>query len=219
MEGRDAGERQKDSGARTRHELAIEVWVGLGRTAVGENELGEIQRAIAMRFGAGAVDSPAAIARLLADEGAELRHPEIIEFDARWREAQIAKDAAHFSIFDRFDGAKALRLKQAETLIRKLEKLRHRFERAGDAQALRSLKDEAVSARQTVQSLVKNEKLNQRVRGQQVEIAEWLSVWLRTPTLFEEWLELRKRSTDFQQRFLQHSHRDAETQRKVKEET
>ena len=200
MEGRDAGGRQKDS-ARTRHELTIEVWVGLGRAAVGENELGKIQRAIAKRFGAGAVDSPAAIARLLADEGAELRHPEIIEFDARWREAQIAKDAADFSVFDRFDAAKALRLKQAESLIKKLEKLRKKLERVGDAQALRSLKDEAVNARQTVQSLAKSEKLNQRVRGEQVEIAEWLTVWIRTPTLFAEWLELRKRSTDFQQRF------------------
>jgi len=201
MEGRDAGGRQKDS-ARTRHELTIEVWVGLGRAAVGENELGKIQRAIAKRFGAGAVDSPAAIARLLADEGAELRHPEIIEFDARWREAQIAKDAADFSVFDRFDAAKALRLKQAESLIKKLEKLRKKLERVGDAQALRSLKDEAVNARQTVQSLAKSEKLNQRVRGEQVEIVEWLSLWIRTPTLFAEWLELRKRSNDFRQRLL-----------------
>jgi len=148
------------------------------------------------------LSSPAAIARLLADEGAELRHPEIIEFDASWRQARIEKDAADFSVFDRFDTAKPLRLTQAEVLIKKLEKLRKKLERAGDAQALRSLKDEAVNARQTVQSLVKNEELNQRVRGEQVEIAEWLTVWIRTPTLFAEWLELRQRSPDFRQRFL-----------------
>ena len=218
MEGRDGGGRHKDSRARTRHELAIEAWVGLSRVAVGENELREIQRVIAKRFGAAAVDSPASIARLLADEGAELRHPEIIEFDVRWRAAQIEKDAADFSVFDRFDAAKPLRLKQAEALIMRLEKLRKKFEHAGDSQALRSLKDEAVSARQTVQSLAKNEKLNQRVRGEQVEIVEWLSLWIRTPTLFAEWLELRKRSNDFQQRFMRLSHRDAETQRKVTEE-
>src|SRR6266849_3039848 len=132
MEGRGAGVRHKGSGAGTRRELTVEVWVGLGRAAVGENELREIQRAIAKRFGAGAVDSPATIARLLADEGAELRHPEIIEFDARWRQAQIEKSAADFSVFDRFDPLKPLRLKQAEALIRKLEKLRKKFERAGD---------------------------------------------------------------------------------------
>src|SRR5712691_8004169 len=149
MEGRDAGGRPKDSRARTRHELAIEAWVGLSRRAVGENELREIQRVIAKRFGAGAVDSPASIARLLADKGAELRHPEIIEFDARWRQAQIEKGTADSSVFDRFDPARPLRMKQAETLIKKLEKLRKKFERAGDEERLRSLRDEAVNARQT----------------------------------------------------------------------
>jgi hypothetical protein len=202
MEVTDAAGRQKDNGARTRDELTIEIWVGLGRAAVGEDELREIQLALAKRFGAGAVDSPAAIARLLADEGAELRHPEIIEFDARWRQTQIEKDVADFAVFDRFDPAKPLRLKQAEALIGILEKLRKKFERAGDAQALRTLRDEAVNASQTVQLLAQNQKLGQRVRGEQWEIAEWLAVWIRTPALFAEWLELRKRSNDFQQRFV-----------------
>ncbi len=202
MKGTDAGGRHKGSAAQTRQELTIEVWVGLGRAAVGENELREIQRTIAKRFGKGAVDSPAAIARLLADAGAELRHPEIIEFDARWREAQIERDTADFAVFERFDAAKPLRLKQAEVLIRKLEKLRKKREGVGDTQALRSFRDEAVNARQTVQSLAGNEKISERLRGEQIEIAEWLSVWIRTPTLFAEWLELRKRSNDFRQRFL-----------------
>jgi len=201
MKGKASGGHNTGVSARTKRELAIEVWNGLPRAAVGQNELREIQRAIAKRFGEGAVDSPAAIARLLADEGAELRHPEIIEFDARWRQAQIEKSAADFSALDSFEAGKPLRLKQAETLIKKLEKLRKKFERAGDEQAMRSLQDEAVSVRQNLQSLAKSEKLNQRVRGEQIEIVEWLSVWIRTPKLFEEWLGLRKRSPDFGRRF------------------
>jgi hypothetical protein len=201
MEVTDADRRDKGSEARTRNELTIEVWIGLGRAAVGEGELREIQLAIAKRFGEAAVFSPAAIARLLADEGADLRHPEIIEFDARWRQAQIEKEVADFSVFDRFDMAKPLRLKQAEALVKKLEQLRKKFERAGDAQALGRLRDEVVNARKTVQSLVKSEKLSERIREEQNEITEWLAVWIRTPALFAEWLELRKRSADFQQRF------------------
>jgi len=201
MEVTDADGTQKSGGARTRNELTIEVWVGLGRAAVGENELRRIQLAMAKRFGAGAVDSPAAIARLLADEGAELRHPEIIEFDARWRQAQIEKEVADFSVFDRFLTAKPMRLKHAEGLIGNLEQLRKKLDRAGDAEALRTLQDEAVNARQTLQSLAKSKNLDQRIRGEQDEISEWLAVWIRTPTLFAEWLELRKRSPDFQRRF------------------
>ncbi len=201
MKGKASGGHHTGVSARTKRELAIEVWNGLPRAAVGQNELREIQSAIAKGFGEGAVDSPASIARLLADEGAELRHPEIIEFDARWRQAQIEKSAADPSVLDRFEAGKPLRLKQAETLIKKLEKLRKKFERAGDKQAMRSLQDEAVSVRQNLQSLAKSEKLNHRVRGEQIEIAEWLSVWIRTPKLFEEWLGLRKRSPDFGRRF------------------
>ncbi len=201
MEGRDSGGRHK-GGARTRRELTIEVWVGLGRPAVGENELREIQRAIAKRFGEGAVDSPASMARLLADDGAELRHPEVIEFDAHWRQAQIERSAADFSVFDRFDAAQPLRLKQAEVLIKKLEKLRKKFERGGDEQGLRQLLDGVVSAKQAAQSLAKSDQLDERVRAEQAEIAQWLAVWIRTPKIFAEWLELRRRSPDFRSKFL-----------------
>jgi hypothetical protein len=218
MEGSGENGRRTGLSARTKRGLVIEVWVGLGRAAVGENELREVQRAIARRFGESAVDSPASIARLLADEGAELRHPEIIEFDARWRQTQIEMSATDSSVFDPFDAAKPLRLKRAEALIKKFEKLRTKFEQAGDERAMKSLKDGAISARRTVQSLAKSERLSQRVRGEQIEIAEWLSVWIRTPTLFAEWLELRQRSPDFRQQFPQVSHKNTEAQRKVKEE-
>lgn len=189
--------------ARTKRELAIEAWESLRRVPVGENELREIQRVIAKRFGESAVDSPASIARMLADEGAELRHPEVIEFDAHWRQARIQTRAGDFSVFDRVNAAKPLRLRQAEVLIRKLETLRAKFERAGDSAAAASLRDDAADARQAAESLAKSSRHDQRVRGEQAEIAQWLSVWIRTPKLFAEWLELRKRSPDFRQRFAE----------------
>ena len=73
------------SKARTKAELIIEVWEHLDCESVGAKELEAIQRAVRDRFGAGAVASPASIARTLADEGAVLRHPEVIECDASWR--------------------------------------------------------------------------------------------------------------------------------------
>ena len=185
---------------RTKRELAIEVWSRRGRAAVGQSELREIQRAVAKQFGPGAVDSPAAIARMLADEGADLRHPEVIEFDAHWREAQIERNAVDFKVFERFDPAKPLRLKQAEVLLRRLEKLRRKYEQS-DVEAMRSLRDETIDARKKLRLLAASENLGQEIRAEQAEIAEWLSVWIRTPKLFEEWLDLRKRSPDFRQRF------------------
>jgi hypothetical protein len=69
--------------------VIIAVWEELDCDSVGEAELHSIQQTLRTRLGEGAVDSPAAIARVLAEEGATLRHPEVLTFDSRWREAEI----------------------------------------------------------------------------------------------------------------------------------
>ena len=52
-------------------------------------ELEQIQQALGKKFGEGALESPAAIARVVADEGAVLRHPEVFTFDGKWRERRL----------------------------------------------------------------------------------------------------------------------------------
>ena len=106
-----------------KRELIIQAWERLDRTAIGERELSEIQTWVRDQSGA-SDESPAAIARVLADEGAELRHPEVIEFDARWREAKIENEAGHFRGLEALLTGKPIRLDKAEALIGKLEKLR-----------------------------------------------------------------------------------------------
>lgn len=197
MEGRPAKTRRQKQQPRTKRELIVAVWNRLGRNPVGQSELREIQRSIRRQFGQGANESPAAIARVLADEGAELRHPEVIEFDARWREAEIEGDAARFKGLEDFLSGKPLRLKKAEALIKRLEKLRKNSERAGDQTTLKQVRDMVVNARQVAESLAKDRTLDPLDRAEQTELAEWLKVWIQTPNLFDDWLELRRRSPDF----------------------
>jgi len=184
---------------RTKRELIINEWRRRGSPSLGEHELDQIQRAIGERFGKAAVDSPAAIARLLADEGAELRHPEVIEFDARWREMKI--ENGEFPGDDEVVAVKPLTLKQAETLIRKFERVRGKFGPASDHSSLQQLKSRAISARQAALSLAKHRQLEAVRRGEQAEIAQWLLVWLQTPDLFDAWLELRRHSPEFRKKF------------------
>ena len=138
---------------------------------------------------------------MLADEGAELRHPEVIEFDARWREAKIESERGKFKGLEDFLTGKPLRLKKAEALIKKLEKLRKSSESSGDQIASKQARNMAVNGRQIAESLAKDRKLNQTQRAEQAEIAEWLKVWIQTPSLFADWLELRRRSPEFQKKF------------------
>lgn len=166
---------------------------------MGERELGDIQRQVRKQF-EGEL-SPAAIARVLADEGAELRHPEVIEFDARWREAQIESDTKKFTGLDELITGKPLRLSKAEALVKRLEKLRRQAEKSHDDKALREVRNTAASARQLAEALARDRALDQTQRGEQSEIAEWFKVWLQTPGLFADWLELRRRSAEFKKRF------------------
>src|ERR1700686_3248028 len=121
MEGKQSKTRGKPA-APTKHDLIVEAWDRLGRTAIGEAELREIQRSVRSEFGRRADESPAAIARVLADKGAELRHPEVIEFDARWREAKIESECGEFKGLEDLVTGKPLPLKKAAALIKKLEK-------------------------------------------------------------------------------------------------
>lgn len=201
MEGRPTKTRRRRPQPRTKRELIIEVWTRLGRTSIGASELGRIQQSTRGQFGEGADESPAAIARVLADEGAELRHPEVIEFDARWREAKIEKEAGKFNDLDDFLAGKPLRLEQAESLIRRLETLRKTSETSGDQITLKQVRNLVINARQVAASLAKDRTLDAIARAEQAELAEWLKVWIHTPNLFGDWLELRRRAPEFRRKF------------------
>jgi hypothetical protein len=183
---------------REKRELIVETWTKLGHAPVTARMLSRIQRALARQFGIDTADSPASIARVLADEGAELRHPDVIEFDAQWRkssckesELAIAADAA----------AKPLTLESAEALLKRFEGLRRKF--SGDAKSdrLRQLREAALNEKAKTQLLARDSALDDSVRKVQAEIAEWFRVWLQAPEIFDDWLDLRKRSSEFRETF------------------
>ncbi|PYS23954.1 MAG: hypothetical protein DMF72_07370 [Acidobacteria bacterium] len=175
-------------------EFIVMSWERLHTRQVGRKELRAIQNALAKEFGV--AQSPASIARLLSDAGAELKHPEIIEFDAKWREAQIEKDEARFKSVNALL-SDPLSIERSEALIREMELLRLRFAEDDDREGLQRLKTIAIETRRLALSAGKDQKIDKMLRREQKEIAEWLTVWLQTPKLFEQWLELRKRSPEF----------------------
>ena len=176
--------------ARTKQDLMIEVWEALDCESVGAPELEQIQAAVSERFGEGAVESPASIARTLADEGAVLRHPDVLNFDTEWRErelsALIAPDELNFS-----------GLVEAAEAIKKLDELRNTLEQAGNDEKLRRLREIALTFKQEAQMVARSRILEKKPRLEAKEIAAWLTVWLLEPDLFADWLSLRRRSPEF----------------------
>ena len=180
--------------ARTRQELIVEVWEALDCESVGERELLAIQSVLRESLGAGAVVSPAAIARELADEGATLRHPEVLNCDTRWREEQLV-DLFEPGTLD-FSN-----LASAEASFETIEKARSAAEGNFNADKLKRLRELIVQYRQETQLVSRSQIIPQPERTVANEIAHWLAVWLEQPQLFPDWLSLRKRSAEYERKF------------------
>ncbi|HEX8289899.1 MAG TPA: hypothetical protein VF556_18100 [Pyrinomonadaceae bacterium] len=180
--------------SRTKNDLIIEVWEALDCESIGAKEIIAIEEAVRERFGASAVDTPMIIARLLADEGAELRHAEILELDVQRRlespYAAMFRNILKFSDF-----------KQATVSIRNLENLRQKFLRENDKDGLRLVRETALKGKNRASMIGKNPKVDEIKRAEKTEIAEWFTIWLQSPEVFENWIVLRQNSKDFKEKF------------------
>ena len=180
--------------ARNKTDLIIEVWERLDCESVGRKEIEAIEVAVRDRFGPAAVDSPMIIARLLADEGAELRHSEIMALYIE-RQSEPGHDALLRNTVKLSD------LKSALTSLRNAENARRKFAADNDKEGLKQLRETVVSGKKEALAKAANTKLPAKERRVQKEIAEWLTIWLQTPEIFENWVKLRQNSKEFQDRF------------------
>ncbi len=182
----------KSWNARTKRDLIIEVWEALDCESVGARELQEIQKVLGEVLGAGAVESPAAIARVVADEGAVLRHPEVFECDLKWREGKLAGRSNDLD----FSTLETTLESFAEVEVRRRE-----LDEQKDEAGLQGLREIIIGARQHSLFVARSKIIAETQRTEAKEISEWLRVWLVAPELFRDWLELRMRSAEFRERF------------------
>lgn len=175
--------------ARTRDDLIVEIWQALDCEALGARELEYIQQAVRARFGDSAVTSPASIARTLAEEGAVLRHPEVLDFDSQWREDQfVAHPSAELSFAS---------LREAIASMDQLEIWRKTLEAENSKAKLARLHDLVLQIKKETLLIATSKVLENSRRRQAEEIVHWLTIWLDQPALFCEWLSLRRRSPEF----------------------
>ena len=167
-----------------KEQLILDIWAEVDNESAGAAELALIQEKLLERSNTQGHESPASIARTLADHGVRLRHPEILAADLRWRQRRdlelFAPEELTFTTIE-----------SAVAWMEKLTALEPRPE-------LRSL----VLQVKTELGLVGTSK-QVPVREKQIanEIAEWLTVWLQNPPIFSDWLALRRQSPEFQERF------------------
>jgi hypothetical protein len=167
----------------TRDEFIVEVWDLIEKDVVGDSALGLIQDAIAERFGDAAVPSPAFIARVIADLGVRLGHPQILEADASWRE-QRQFFSAEILAFETIDDATGF-----------IEKLQQQDP------ALERLRVSVQQVKTELAVITTSQTVSQKRRELAREVSQWLTIWLQNPQIFSEWFALRRSTAEFQQLF------------------
>lgn len=180
--------------SRTKLDLIIEVWEKLDCESVGAEEIEAIETVVRDKFGQNAVDSPMIIARQLADEGAELRHAEILELDVK-RRLESPYDAMFRNILKFSD------FNQTLNSIRQLENLRQKFISENDKEGLRLVKEIGIKGKNRASMISKNPKVDVKKRSEKAEIAEWFTLYLQSPEVFESWVKIRQNSKDFKEKF------------------
>ena len=165
-------------------QFIVDWWTENGNESAGAAELEQIQEALVAQFGAQGRESPASIARLLADNGVRLRHPEILAADVRWRERQqvdvFASEELNFATID-----------AATAWVEKLASLPATLE-------LRQL---VLPLKSELELVAKSTRVALPQRLIALEVSHWLTVWLQNPAIFADWLVLRRESAEFRERF------------------
>jgi hypothetical protein len=58
-----------------------------------------------------------------------------------------------------------------------------------------------LNARRAAELIASDSHSDRVHRVEQTEIIEWFKIWIQTPNLFANWIELRKRSAEFRRKF------------------
>lgn len=180
--------------SKNKTDLIIEVWEKLDCESVGAREIIAIEKVIRDQFGEQAVDSPMITARLLADEGAELRHSEIMQLYIE-RASDRPYDAALNNLFDISD------LDRVESSLRNAENLRKKLLRENDNKGLRLLRQTAIDTKTLAIEKANDKRTTDDERDSHREASEWITLWLQSPELFANWVKMRRASKDFKARF------------------
>jgi hypothetical protein len=83
-------------------------------------------------------------------------------------------------------------LAETENALLKLEELRQRFLAASDKKGVGYCHTLARMGRERATMIARNPRVKPEKRLQKQESALWFQIWLETPDLFADWLELRK---------------------------
>jgi hypothetical protein len=90
-------------------------------------------------------------------------------------------------------------LQESEGTLLRLESLRKEFTKQADRKGLAYCRQVGLIGRLRAEGIAASSRVTPWKRALKREIGGWFAIWLETPDLFEGWLELRKRTPEYQE--------------------
>ena len=94
-------------------------------------------------------------------------------------------------------------LGDAEVSIMRLDELMRKFRAQDEHAAVERVLNIARLGKRRAEMIARNHKVEPHKRDEKLEIAGWFRIWLETPDAFFDWLDVRKQSAEFKEKFPQ----------------
>jgi len=172
----------------TKKASILEIAKQLGKPRFTPAEIEQIRRQLIAHLGAHGKTSPEYIVSVLEEAGMRVAWSTDADIGSRYEEEFT--DLLHFSTLD-----------DAEMCLVRLDELLSKFLAEGERAAAERVREVARLGRRRAEMIARNQKVEPKKRSEKAEVARWFVIWLETPHAFFDWLEVRKQSPEYMERF------------------
>jgi hypothetical protein len=166
----------------TAREINVQKWTPA--------EIDQLRRRLIAEHGEAAKTGSEYIADVLKDAGYKVLLS--LQEEAEEQYEEEFEDLLHFKT-----------LEDAEVSITRLDELLRKFRAHEEPAAAERVLDVARLGKRRAEMISHNRKVEPHKREEKVEIANWFRIWLETPDAFFDWLDVRKQSPEFREKFPQ----------------
>jgi len=173
---------------KTKKELILQAARQISAQSWTPAEIDQLRRRLIAEHGEAAKTGTDYIADVLKDNGYKvtLEIPE----EAEEQFEEEFEDLLHFKT-----------LNDAEVSIMRLDELMRRFKAHDEKAAAERVLNVARLGKRRAEMIARNAKVEKQKREEKAEIADWFRIWLETPDAFFDWLDVRKKSQEFAEKF------------------
>ena len=175
----------------SKKQIILEYCRTKGLERIGPEEIRALENEMHSRLGSNLKTSPSYIATVLREAGKEVEYRD--RFADPPMEEPYASRLRNLLQFRDFASA--------EASVRKLDEAYREYREASDRTGTGLVRALLQQGKLRASSMAANPRVGPDKRAEKAEIATWFRIWLETPNLFFDWLELRKASEEFRRLF------------------